>query len=186
MPPYRPKSHSCPVCCRDFESNGRMLQHLNQPHGRCFHALRSLNPSVLRFGHRISDQLERERELEKESSATDRPESPFDDGPSRDDMPAMDADDGPLPSGSRLSNAEPRKPHREAYPGAAQTFGTGKTFMDSFQDDEYADERRKNVYYPWASMDEWELVSFINRCNMTVSDTDEFLKLRLVYFFTKP
>ncbi|KAJ7709559.1 hypothetical protein B0H17DRAFT_861780, partial [Mycena rosella] len=33
--------------------------------------------------------------------------------------------------------------------------------------------------YPFASVEEWEIASFITRSNMTVAATNEFLKLRL-------
>ncbi|KAJ6596774.1 hypothetical protein DFH09DRAFT_905105 [Mycena vulgaris] len=73
----------------------------------------------------------------------------------------------------------PKNFYREYYPGAAQTYGRADTFMDTFRRDTHANERRSNLYYPFASADEWEITSFIVRSNMTVAATDEFLKLRL-------
>jgi hypothetical protein len=52
--------------------------------------------------------------------------------------------------------------------------------MDIFRQDKYAKDRENNVYYPFASANEWELASYITRSNMTVAATDDFLKLRLV------
>ncbi|KAJ7807710.1 hypothetical protein B0H13DRAFT_2243903 [Mycena leptocephala] len=71
-------------------------------------------------------------------------------------------------------------PAVEYYKGAAKTYGRADTFMDIFRQDKYAKDRENNVYYPFASADEWELASYIIRSNMTVAATDEFLKLRLV------
>jgi hypothetical protein len=74
----------------------------------------------------------------------------------------------------------PNSPHREYYKGAAKTYGRADTFMDIFRQDKYAKDRENNVYYPFASANEWELASYITRSNMTVAATDDFLKLRLV------
>ncbi|KAJ7659007.1 hypothetical protein B0H17DRAFT_1171830 [Mycena rosella] len=74
---------------------------------------------------------------------------------------------------------EKRSPPPEYYKGAAQKYGQDKTFMEAFNRDTYAKERRTNIYYPFASVEEWEIASFITRSNMTVAATNEFLKLRL-------
>ncbi|KAJ7607819.1 hypothetical protein DFH06DRAFT_1018419 [Mycena polygramma] len=69
---------------------------------------------------------------------------------------------------------------KEFYAGAAETYGRGKTFMENFHQDKYAAERRTNLYHPFASRHEWQLVSFIIRWKMTVAQVDELLKLPLV------
>ena len=48
----------------------------------------------------------------------------------------------------------------EEYEGAAKEYGTGTTFMDEFDRDQFAGERINNLYYPFASRNEWELASF--------------------------
>ncbi|KAJ6545132.1 hypothetical protein B0H10DRAFT_1969908 [Mycena sp. CBHHK59/15] len=72
-----------------------------------------------------------------------------------------------------------QKAYREEFTGAAQVQPGGDTFKAVFECDQYAEQRKLNMYYPFASRDEWELVSFIVRSNMTLAATDEFLKLCL-------
>lgn len=70
----------------------------------------------------------------------------------------------------------------EEYPEAAQTYGPGPTYMESFYADPYSEERKttSNIYYPFASKGEWELAAFLMRSNLSMSAIDEFLSLRLV------
>ena len=82
--------------------------------------------------------------------------------------------------------AAPHPPSRsknyytEVYPGAAQTYGKGPTFMDGFDGDEHAAMREDNLYYPWASQPEWELASFLLRSSLSMAVIDQFLSLKLV------
>jgi hypothetical protein len=78
------------------------------------------------------------------------------------------------------SNPTPDSPFIEMYPGAAQTFGRGKTFMDLFDADSHAEKRRQHPYYPFASKAEWGLASFLLRSNLSMDSIDKFLKLELV------
>ena len=66
------------------------------------------------------------------------------------------------------------------YPEAALVLGRGQTFMDLFDEDEYAEKRVENLYYPFATLPEWELVSFLLKSDLSMAATDEFLKLQLV------
>ncbi|KAJ7205926.1 hypothetical protein B0H12DRAFT_1034874, partial [Mycena haematopus] len=70
--------------------------------------------------------------------------------------------------------------YREFYAGAAKTYGRDPTFMETFsKSDEYAGERKSNLYYPFASAEEWELAAWLNRTKLSVAEIEEFLKLRL-------
>ena len=70
--------------------------------------------------------------------------------------------------------------HTEPFPGAAEVFGKGQTFLSLFHEDEYTDARQANPYYPFASQPEWELASFLLRSDLSRVAVDEFLKLQLV------
>jgi hypothetical protein len=70
--------------------------------------------------------------------------------------------------------------YTELYPGASDTFGQGETYMKLFDEDEHAEKRKKNLYYPFASQPEWELASFLLRSGLSMKATDEFLKLQMV------
>ncbi|KAF8547254.1 hypothetical protein OG21DRAFT_1380838, partial [Imleria badia] len=37
----------------------------------------------------------------------------------------------------------------------------GKTYMDTFNEDQYAEKRQENAYYPWASKEEWAFASWL-------------------------
>ncbi|KAJ7922514.1 hypothetical protein B0H13DRAFT_2230452 [Mycena leptocephala] len=158
----------CPLCNKRCKNSTALLQHMNQPNGQCNP---SLHPSIVRAAKRYR----RRKVLEEEN------------GPRRDDD-AMDVDDyGEVPFLQSQNDDAPMEdapvpdegPVKDYYPGTAKTCGRGDTFMDGFHKDEYASERERNLYYPFASAEEWELAAFITKCNMTIADTNEFLKLRL-------
>ena len=68
----------------------------------------------------------------------------------------------------------------ERYPRAAKIVKQGKTFMDLFDEDIHASKCVKNVYYPFASADKWELASFLLKSGLSIDAIDEYLKLQLV------
>ena len=66
------------------------------------------------------------------------------------------------------------------FPGAGQTYGTGQTFMDKFDADQYAHYRSSNLYYPFASKAEWQLGSWLLQLKLSMQAINEFLRLDLV------
>ena len=68
----------------------------------------------------------------------------------------------------------------EEYEGAAKDYGTGTTFMDEFDGDQYSGERIQNLYYPFASRNKWELAAFLLRSDLSMASIDSFLSLNLV------
>ncbi|KAJ7838401.1 hypothetical protein B0H13DRAFT_1911872 [Mycena leptocephala] len=167
MPIARPsrssKPHYCPICCTRFTNRQNCLRHMNQPHGRC-HA--SLHPAVLKAGQTITEKYKLLASQNEEQA-----EEPFenmmdtsDTNDDREQSPPQDAGfydyDQHLDDDSHLDDEPnvpaPNSPHREYYKGAAKTYGRADTFMDIFRQDKYAKDRENNVYYPFASADEWE------------------------------
>ncbi|KAF8130477.1 hypothetical protein K438DRAFT_1788654 [Mycena galopus ATCC 62051] len=74
----------------------------------------------------------------------------------------------------------PEAPYRENYTSAARKHDDkGPTFMDNFWSDPKADERKSNIFFPFASSEEWEFASWLLKANLPLAITDEFLKLRL-------
>jgi hypothetical protein len=71
----------------------------------------------------------------------------------------------------------------EEYPHAAATFGLGQTFMDRFDDDVYTEYRTNNLYYPFATRQDWEIGNFLERSSLSMSAIDEFLSLEVVCAF---
>ncbi|KAJ7275704.1 hypothetical protein C8J57DRAFT_1061724 [Mycena rebaudengoi] len=69
----------------------------------------------------------------------------------------------------------------DTYEGAAQPLKESGESLDTwFDGDKFAHYRSDNVYYPFASKEEWELASFLLRSSMTMKDIDDFLKLQMV------
>ncbi|KAJ6463763.1 hypothetical protein DFH09DRAFT_1254651 [Mycena vulgaris] len=98
---------------------------------------------------------------------------------------AMDVD-VPSPDSEGVSVSETDsvgdtgKTCREDFLGAAKTSGGGKLFLDKFHDDQHTDKRAENLYYPFATVEEWELlVSWLTRANLSIAATNEFLRLWL-------
>ena len=68
----------------------------------------------------------------------------------------------------------------EFYPGASKIFGSGPTFMDNFDNNQFFEERRAHSHYPFASKDEWHMASFLLRSGLSMAALDNFFKLELV------
>lgn len=78
-----------------------------------------------------------------------------------------------------------RKDFVEFFEGSGETFPGGKSFLDDFRQDEHAAERRDNLYFPFASHDEWQLASWLLRSRLSISALDSLLSLNIVgYSFT--
>ena len=71
----------------------------------------------------------------------------------------------------------------EAYPNASQVYGRGETFMEVFDADVNAENRKDNLYYPFASRQEWQMASFLLRSSLSITAVDEFLSLELACLF---
>ncbi|KAH9167800.1 hypothetical protein EDB89DRAFT_1856148 [Lactarius sanguifluus] len=71
-------------------------------------------------------------------------------------------------------------PFIQEYVGAAREYGRGTTFLQSFDRDQYAQERKKNIFYPFASQAEWEMAAFLLRSGLSMASIDSFLSLELV------
>ena len=68
----------------------------------------------------------------------------------------------------------------EFYPGASKIFGSGPTFIDNFDNDQFSKERQVHSHYPFASKDEWHMASFLLRSGLSMAAMDQFFKLELV------
>jgi len=81
------------------------------------------------------------------------------------------------PLGSQASE----KPYVEHFRDAAKVYRHGQTFLDRFNMDPYAVHHRDNLYYPFASHQDWELGSFLLCSSLSMAAIDEFLGLELVH-----
>lgn len=76
-----------------------------------------------------------------------------------------------------LSNPNPYISMHEHLP---RTYGRGQNLMDRFMADRFHEERRLNLYYPFASKDEWELAYFLEQSGMSMQAIDKFLHINAV------
>ena len=85
----------------------------------------------------------------------------------------------------RSPSPSPPASSRVNFPGAGMTYGQGQTFLDRFNEDQYAACRVENMYYPFSNEDEWEFASFLLSSNLSMQKIDEFLKLKLVGYSSR-
>jgi len=72
--------------------------------------------------------------------------------------------------------------HFTRFQGAARVHAWGLTFLERFNDDVYAHHRNDNLYYPFASFQDWELASFLLSSTLSMAAIDRFLGIELVCF----
>jgi hypothetical protein len=79
-----------------------------------------------------------------------------------------------------VEGGESHGPIIEVFEGASKTYGNGTTFMAQFDYDQFANERTANLYYPFASREEWEFASSLLCSSLSMHAIDTFLSLDLV------
>lgn len=159
-----------------------MLQHMNQPLGPC------LGKSL--FDSLVSD-------FESEAPPAQLPDGSFTPDDELED-PAFDfsklqcdccddddiqMDDLPVcppqhPDDVGGTAEQPR--FVEPFEGCSTTHPGSKTFMDTFREDQFAEERRENIYFPWASKEEWAFASWLLRSRLSMAAIDSLLSLDIV------
>ncbi|KAG2352145.1 hypothetical protein BDR07DRAFT_1315068 [Suillus spraguei] len=67
------------------------------------------------------------------------------------------------------------------YEGAGTCYAQdGVTFLDLFDADEYAEHRKENLFYPFASREEWEVANFLLCSPLSMAAINQFLGLPMV------
>ena len=175
MPAY------CPRCGKKFHDTARVLNHMNQPISSC----RTYYEELLQIAENTGspedvessgicpeDQPHEMDEVDQSAGGT----SPIFDK-SRSPTPMATDEDPIINTTSSPSNSAF---FTEFYPGASKIFGSGPTFMDNFDNDQFAKERQVHSHYPFASKDEWQMASFLLRSGLSMAALDQFFKLELV------
>jgi hypothetical protein len=151
---------SCPnQCGAQFQNASRVMAHLNHPWSPCHNY----------FTRRLQHQNQNSPEQSDDLQAHERP-SPEPD-PSPDALGDVD-----------MSDAAPSNP--TYFPNAGRTYGRGLDFMSAFDNDIHADKRKQIPVYPWASKQEWEMMSWLSRCGLSMARIDEFFRLELVCIYS--
>ncbi|KAH9159458.1 hypothetical protein EDB89DRAFT_2117806 [Lactarius sanguifluus] len=150
----------CPQCHRNFRDRKALLCHMNHPFGSCNSHFEEVRYQERRRQHqpiptqaRVSTTPE-PMDIDIDVTATED---------LRDDIQNVDG-----------------RPFIQEYVGAAREYGRGTTFLQSFDRDQYAQERKKNIFYPFASRAEWEMAAFLLRSGLSMASIDSFLSLELI------
>ena len=167
--------HFCPRCSKKFKDSSSVLKHMNQPISSCriyYEELVQVNDTLL---HPANENPPGPTSSHTPHNLFSPPNTDYDFHMDVDIVnPATQEDLPPQSSASTFPF------FKETHPTASTVYGSGRTFMDIFDEDKYAGERAKQLYYPFASKDEWELASFLLRSHLSMASIDIFLKLRLV------
>lgn len=172
------KNVSCPRCGKRFGSETNVLRHLNQPMGPCYGA------NV--YQDHVNHRQELVPDSDQPGSATGIPDgshfhfanSDFmlnDDYPPDSDLPGMDQG----PGHDEMDACDGQK-FTEPFPGCSDSYPGGITFMDQFWQDQYANERLQNLYFPFASAEEWQFSSWCLRSGLSMASIDSLLSLSIV------
>ncbi|KIJ63925.1 hypothetical protein HYDPIDRAFT_168314 [Hydnomerulius pinastri MD-312] len=181
----KPKTISCPRCGKRFRSETNVLQHMNQPTGSCH------TESLLEESARALHQL---TQYDQPSAAPTSTETSGEQSVSSDDTdshwyvpssdhyhdppsPNAEGEDGTADFGMDYSEEPVSRKFIEAYEGGCEAFPGGKSFMDTFREDQYANERRQNLYFPFTSQEEWQFASWLLRSRLSVAAIDSLLSL---------
>ncbi|KAH9018300.1 hypothetical protein EDB84DRAFT_1589970 [Lactarius hengduanensis] len=156
----------CPHCHRKFRNRKALLCHMNHPFGSCH----SHFQEVVNLTDELREYQERRRQHQHIPIPTTLSPKPMDI-----DIEATAVEDFQ----EDVPNVDGR-PFIQEYVGAAREYGCGTTFLQGFDRDQYAHERKKNIFYPFASRGEWEMAAFLLRSGLTMSSIDSFLSLELI------
>jgi hypothetical protein len=169
MPAY------CQRCGKKFHDTARVLNHMNQPISSCRTYYEELLQIAETAGCRpeLVQSSDRPHEMDGSAGGSSR-SSPI----SRPHTPMVTDED---PMIDTTSESSPNSPFfTEFYPGASKIFGSGPTFMDNFDNDEFSKERQVHSHYPFSSKEEWHMASFLLRSGLSMAAMDQFFKLELV------
>jgi hypothetical protein len=151
---------------------------MNQPMGSCHsHFQEVVN---------LAEELSKYRKLGKRHQSEEQPDlhhevdnlvaTPVLEPLTNEEFDRMEID-----SQLELEGGEPGDgPIIEVFEGASKTYGEGTTFLAQFDSDRFANERSENLYYPFASREEWEFASFLLCSSLSMHAIDTLLSSNLV------
>jgi hypothetical protein len=161
----------CPSCGKGFKDPTAVANHMSQPASGCNTWVDNLVS--------LRDSL-RPTTTSSESSVGHAPREPANFFYETEDQMDLDAGDTmqldviqPIPINIPRDAEKPC----DYFPDAARQYHPGPTFMDKFDGDEYTNFRATNLYYPFASREEWELALWLLRSGLSMRAIDSFLTL---------
>ncbi|KAG1882447.1 hypothetical protein F4604DRAFT_1921634 [Suillus subluteus] len=95
---------------------------------------------------------------------------------------AVNLESDVLDSGAESSGSQTLEPQPfvKYFKGAAKVYQHSQTFQDRFNMDAYGAHHKENIYYPFASLQDWELGNFLLCLLLSMAAIDQFLGLELV------
>ncbi|KAF8125582.1 hypothetical protein EV363DRAFT_1453678 [Boletus edulis] len=66
------------------------------------------------------------------------------------------------------------------FRNASRVYNVGQTFLDRFTMDAYSSCHMSNIYYPFATHDDWEMANYLLQSHLSMAKIDEYLKLNLI------
>ncbi|KAI5984418.1 hypothetical protein EDD15DRAFT_2177214 [Pisolithus albus] len=185
-----PKNISCPQCGKRFCTATNVLQHMNQPTSSCYGASLAEEVGLLASANFLEGAIHRETSRPREDAEVSGTHWYYNDedtdmGPPTADVsvrPDYDVDPTPAVNAYESQREQLSGSRRfiETYEGCAEMFPGGETFMDQFRNDQYAEKRRENIYFPWASRQEWEFASWLLRSRLSMAAIDNLLSLEII------
>ncbi|KIJ10397.1 hypothetical protein PAXINDRAFT_86129 [Paxillus involutus ATCC 200175] len=180
---------NCPQCLKHFPTAKGVTFHLQQPLTAChrwdrerIEVFPDANNPVTRSPPPSPEPMDLEV---GPAGFTDSP-GPVGE-PGEDLMPVdLDSDSEqlqsqpPSPSQPSISLLSRQAKHIILFQGAAEIYSTGETFLLCFDLDQYSYHRQKNLYYPFAHMDDWQMANYLLTSGLSMRTIDEFLALGLV------
>ncbi|KAI6103220.1 hypothetical protein EV401DRAFT_2079615 [Pisolithus croceorrhizus] len=176
------KKIRCLWCRKKFCSKTNVLQHMNQPMGLCYavgwykdHALRTLYqpPQDLPDSSHHPDldsHVQTDMDVDHYDSLhlpSDQWSQGFDDDTGDIRMEVEDISDM-------------WQSFTSIHPGCGTSFPGGSTCMDSFWQDAHTKEQRENLFYPFASSEEWQFSSWCMHLGLSMSTIDSLLSLNII------
>jgi hypothetical protein len=73
----------------------------------------------------------------------------------------------------------------EMHPSAGKKYGRDKTFLESFDDDRHAPQRSANLFFPFASKEDWQVGVWLSRSRLSMAAIDSFLSLPMVSYLVR-
>lgn len=182
----------CPQCGRHFATPQSVRAHLNQPYGSCHHHFNEL----ISIAEAIRQPNRQSRSTFLQHQPVPNSDTSSDDENRGHTFRFVDSGDGDVPSNDHVAPADDHSTPsnngcgsssdptsgfiRDVYPESGMVCEQGDSFMDTFNNDNFAEERQENIYYPFASQEEWELASFLLQANISMAMIDKFLALSIV------
>ena len=155
-------SFQCPSCGKDgFKTHATVARHMSQPRSGCNTWLDDLIrlKSHMPVSESPADNYDDPTDFESEDIGP-----PWDCGKSEDND---GCEEGPQET-------------VDYFPDAAETYGTGYTFLTLFNSDENSIYRKTNIYYPFSCRKDWEVASWLLRSGLSMGKIDRFLSLDMV------